>query len=67
MERKIREKIEGMIDELVAKNTLENLIEAKKSFEKNKGIVKKPYNFDRLFIKTISRLIYPLFPLRGLR
>lgn len=61
MERKIREKIEGMIDELVAKNTLENLIEAKKSFEKNKGIVKKAYNFDRLFIKIISTIPYTEF------
>ena len=61
MERKIREKIEGMIDELLAKNTLENLIEAKKSFEKNKGIVKKPYNFDKLFIKTISCIPYSEF------
>ena len=61
MERKIREKIEGMIDELLAKNTLENLIEAKKSFEKNKGIVKKPYNFNRLFIKTISCIPYTEF------
>lgn len=61
MERKIREKIEGMIDELLAKNTLENLIEAKKSYEKNKGIVKKPYNFDRLFIKTISCIPYTEF------
>ena len=58
LEKKIRDRIEGKIDELLAKNTLEELIEAKKVFEKNKGIVKKPYNFNRLFIKTISFIPY---------
>ena len=54
LERKFREKIEGIIDDLLSKNTLESLIEARKVYEKNIGVVKKPYNFDRLFIKTIS-------------
>ena len=54
LERKFREKIEGIIDDLLSKNTLDSLIEAKKVYEKNIGIIKKPYNFDRLFLKTIS-------------
>ena len=58
LERKFREKIEGIIDELLAKNTLESLIEARKIYEKHMGIIKKPYNFDRLFIKTISFIPY---------
>ena len=58
LEKKFREKIEGIIDDLLSKNTLESLIEAKKVFEKNAGVVKKPYNFDKLFIKTISFIPY---------
>ena len=54
LEKKFREKIEGIIDDLLSKNTLESLIEAKKVYEKNIGVVKKPYNFNKLFIKTIS-------------
>ena len=54
LERKFREKIEGIIDDLLSKNTLDSLIEARKVYEKNIGVVKKPYNFDRLFLKTIS-------------
>lgn len=61
LEKKIRERIESKIDELLVKNTLEDLIEARKVFEKNKGIVKKPYNFNRLFIKTISFIPYAEF------
>ena len=61
LERKFREKIEGIIDDLLSKHTLEALIEAKKVFEKNIGIIKKPYNFDRLFLKTISYIPYSQF------
>ncbi|MBR4377959.1 MAG: hypothetical protein IKP50_03685 [Bacilli bacterium] len=61
LEKKIRDRIESKIDELLDKNTLEDLIEARKVFEKNKGIVKKPYNFNRLFIKTISFIPYSEF------
>ena len=58
LEKKFREKIEGIIDDLLSKNTLESLIEAKKVYEKNIGVVKKPYNFDKLFLKTISFIPY---------
>ena len=58
LEKKFREKIEGIIDDLLAKNTLEDLIEARKIYEKHYGVIKKPYNFDRLFIKTISFIPY---------
>lgn len=58
LERKFREKIEAIIDDLLSKNTLESLIEARKVYEKNIGVVKKPYNFDKLFVKTISFIPY---------
>ena len=58
LERKFREKIEGIIDDLLSKNTLESLIEARKVYEKHIGVVKKNYNFDKYFIKTISLIPY---------
>ena len=61
LERKFREKIEGIIDDLLSKNTLEALIEAKKVHEKNIGVVKKAYNFDKLFLKTISFIPFTEF------
>ena len=61
LERKFREKIEGIIDDLLSKNTLESLIEARKVYEKNIGVIKKPYNFDKLFLKTISFIPYKEF------
>ena len=61
LEKRFREKIEGIIDDLLSKNTLEDLIEARKVFEKHIGVVKKPYNFDRLFLKTISVFPYSKF------
>ena len=61
LEKKFREKIEGIIDELLAKNNLDSLIEARKIYEKHIAVIKKPYNFDRLFIKTISFIPYSQF------
>lgn len=58
LEKRFREKIEGIIDDLLSKNTLEALIEARKVHEKNIAVVKKPYNFNKLFIKTISLIPY---------
>lgn len=61
LENKFREKIEGIIDDLLSKNTLESLIEARKIYEKHVGVIRKPYNFDRLFLKTISYIPYKDF------
>ena len=58
LEKRFREKIEGIIDDLLSKNTLDSLIEARKVFEKNIAVVKKPYNFNKIFIKTISTIPY---------
>ena len=40
---------------------MDSLIEARKVLEKNIGVVKKPYNFDKLFLKTISFIPYTEF------
>ena len=61
LEKKFREKIEGIIDDLLTKNTLESLIEARKIFEKHTDVIKKPYNFDKLFTKYISQIPYSNF------